>query len=316
MNPDKRSHRPRQDHFEDELRFRDHNPRQDVPPVPDAHVEVRAAKPASAPRPRAQQTPEELRFRDKSPRHEVPVASDRDVEIQAAPPKPAARARPEAAEVRFEEARKHKAPWIPATADVEVRKDQRPSDDDSSPPELAFSGKLEVFRDAGEGKVPVEAHLTARSKKRVRVMTTGVFDLLHLGHIQMLEAARKLGDELVVVIARDETVRKQKHEPVNPEDIRRRIVAALKPVTEAILGHTGDIYRIVPEIQPDVIALGYDQPFDDAEVVRRCKEKGVDARVVRLPQFDHDLDGTRKIIQRIGDRIARKEFYQRGGEPG
>lgn len=156
---------------------------------------------------------------------------------------------------------------------------------------------------------------TQGSRGRVRVMTTGVFDLIHLGHIHMLQAAKAFGDELVVVIARDETVLKQKHNPINPEDVRRKIVESLKPVDQAVLGHHGDIYRVVTELRPDVIALGFDQTFKEADVERKCKEHGVDVKVVRLPQFDHDLDATRKIIERIGDRIARNELYSRV-EPG
>lgn len=149
------------------------------------------------------------------------------------------------------------------------------------------------------------------SAPKTRVMTTGVFDLLHLGHIHMLEAAKRHGTELVVVIARDETVLKQKHNPINPEEVRRQIVASLKPVDQAVLGHHGDIYRIVKELRPDVIALGYDQPFTESDVEKKCLEHGVKLKVVRLPQFDHDLDATRKIIERIGDRIAKNELYSR-----
>ncbi|MEE9489142.1 MAG: adenylyltransferase/cytidyltransferase family protein, partial [Thermoplasmata archaeon] len=51
----------------------------------------------------------------------------------------------------------------------------------------------------------------------VRVMASGVFDLLHTGHLHYLEEAKKLGDELIVVVARDSTVRKEKHEPITTE---------------------------------------------------------------------------------------------------
>lgn len=156
---------------------------------------------------------------------------------------------------------------------------------------------------------------TQGSRGRVRVMTTGVFDLIHLGHIHMLEAAKKHGDELIVVIARDETVLKQKHNPINPEEVRRQIVASLKPVDSAVLGHHGDIYRVVTELKPDIIALGFDQTFKEADVEKKCREHGVEVKVVRLPQFDHDLDATRKIIERIGDRIARNELYSRVEPP-
>ena len=70
-----------------------------------------------------------------------------------------------------------------------------------------------------------------------RVMAVGIFDLLHAGHLHYVEQAKSLGEELVVVIAHDETVRKQKHEPVTGQDLRRRMVEGLKPVDKAIIGN-------------------------------------------------------------------------------
>ncbi|HEX9908944.1 MAG TPA: adenylyltransferase/cytidyltransferase family protein [Thermoplasmata archaeon] len=134
----------------------------------------------------------------------------------------------------------------------------------------------------------------------VRVMATGVFDIIHLGHLHYLEESKKLGDELVVVVATDSTVRKRKHEPITPEKMRLELVRSLKPVDRAILGHEGgDIYTIVEEIRPDVITIGYDQPFDEKELERRLTGKGLKTRVVRMPHLDHDLDGTRKIIKKV-----------------
>ena len=68
----------------------------------------------------------------------------------------------------------------------------------------------------------------------VRVMAVGVFDLLHAGHLHYLEQAKSLGNELVVVVAHDDTVRSQKHEPVTSQELRCRMVEGLKPVDEAI----------------------------------------------------------------------------------
>ena len=85
----------------------------------------------------------------------------------------------------------------------------------------------------------------------------------------------------------------------------------LAGVDKAVVGHPGDIYRIVTELRPNIIALGFDQSFKEADVERKCAEHGVPVKVVRLPQFDHDLDATRKIIQRIGDRITSKTLYSR-----
>lgn len=143
----------------------------------------------------------------------------------------------------------------------------------------------------------------------VRVMTTGVFDLLHPGHVHMLEEAKQLGDELVVVIARDESVEREKHAPITPEEHRRHMVAALKPVDQAVLGHRGDYYRIVEELQPNVFALGFDQSYDVETVQAAFDERGIDCRVVRLPQFVGDLQGTRKIIEKISARVSEDSLY-------
>ncbi|HET6398401.1 MAG TPA: adenylyltransferase/cytidyltransferase family protein [Candidatus Thermoplasmatota archaeon] len=143
-------------------------------------------------------------------------------------------------------------------------------------------------------------------------MTTGVFDLLHPGHLHMLEEAKRLGDELVVVLARDESAAREKHQPILPEEQRRRMVAALKPVDLAVLGHLGDYYRIVEELRPDIIALGFDQKYETARVEEECRRRGVPARVVRLPHFEGDLDGTRKIVERIAKRAAEETLYRKG----
>ena len=139
----------------------------------------------------------------------------------------------------------------------------------------------------------------------VRVMATGVFDLLHPGHVHYLTEARRLGDELVVVVARDSTARRFKHEPILREEDRRQMVAALKPVDEARLGNEGSIYEILTEVRPDVIALGYDQAHDEARILEECRARGLaHTRVVRCPRFEGDLDGTRRIINRVGEYLA------------
>ena len=138
-------------------------------------------------------------------------------------------------------------------------------------------------------------------------MATGVFDLLHPGHIYFLREARKLGDELVVVVARDSTAKRFKHQPITAEASRVEMVAALKPVDEAVLGNEGNIFAILDTVRPDVIALGFDQVHDEAKVRQECRRRGLSTRVVRLPKFEGDLDGTRKIIQRVGDYLAMQE---------
>ncbi len=146
----------------------------------------------------------------------------------------------------------------------------------------------------------------------VRVMATGVFDLLHIGHLHFLEAARELGDELVVVVATDETVRKRKHEPIFDEEMRAGLVGSLKPVDRAVVGHSGDPYTIVEELEPDIIALGYDQDQKEDRICSDLESRGIQCRVVRLGKFDGDLNGTRKIIRAVLDR--RDDLYNRSGD--
>jgi len=135
----------------------------------------------------------------------------------------------------------------------------------------------------------------------VKVMATGTFDILHLGHIYFLKEAKKLGDTLAVVVATDSTVRKLKHEPVNPEEIRLDLIKELEVVDEAYLGHEEDMYEIVKEIKPDIIALGYDQIHDEKTVEKELSKRKINANVVRLTEFEggSDLEGTRKIIGKI-----------------
>ena len=139
-------------------------------------------------------------------------------------------------------------------------------------------------------------------------MATGVFDLLHPGHLYFLTEAKKLGDELVVVVARDQTARRLKHEPYVPEHVRRAMVEALKPVDRAVLGSTTDIYETVVRERPSIIALGHDQVWNDKEVEKECARRGVPVRVVRIGPLPHDELATRKIVERILARAA-------GGEP-
>lgn len=143
----------------------------------------------------------------------------------------------------------------------------------------------------------------------VKVMATGTFDLLHMGHIYYLKEAKKLGDKLAVVIATDSTVRKLKHEPVNPQEIRLNLIKELKVVDEAYLGHEGDMYKIVEEIKPDIIALGFDQIHDDDRIKSELKKRKINAKVVRLSEFKggSDLEGTRRIISKI---ISAYEFQK------
>ena len=144
----------------------------------------------------------------------------------------------------------------------------------------------------------------------VRVMAVGVFDLLHAGHLHYLEQAKSLGTELVVVVAHDDTVRSQKHEPVTSQELRCRMVKGLKPVAEAIVGNSPGtpIFDILNVVKPNVIALGYDQKHSVDSIRTGLDEHGFsDVELTRVEGLSDDLDGTRKIIARILDLWPNSE---------
>ena len=122
-----------------------------------------------------------------------------------------------------------------------------------------------------------------------RIATFGVFDILHPGHIKFLKKCKKLAknSELIVVIARDTSVIEDKgRKPTIPEEHRRYIVESLKHVDRAILGKEGsDKLKIVEEIKPDIIVLGYDQTWDEKDLERKLQERGLKIRVMRLKKY-------------------------------
>jgi len=126
--------------------------------------------------------------------------------------------------------------------------------------------------------------ITDRGRHRIKVvMTGGVFDLIHMGHIATLEEARRLGDMLAVVVARDISVQRTKgRNPLNDEASRLRVVRSLKPVDAAILGDKRDMYRTAQLIEPNVIAIGYDQKHDEGRIVVELRRRGVRTQVKRL----------------------------------
>ena len=149
------------------------------------------------------------------------------------------------------------------------------------------------------------------SKKRTIVLASGVFDLLHLGHVKFLEEAKKAGGrnaELIVIVARDSTVEKRKgKKPIMPENQRRALVESLKVVDEAILGYEEfDIEKVIEKIKPDVIVFGYDQKGMEKTVKDYIKVKRLKVKVAKIGMFEEDeLDSSSKIKQKIIEHFER-----------
>ena len=150
-----------------------------------------------------------------------------------------------------------------------------------------------------------------KTGNRKVVLASGVFDLLHLGHVKFLEEAKRCGGEnaeLIVIVARDSTVEQIKgRKPIMPEDQRRALVESLKVVDVALLGFENlDIAEVVAKIKPDIIALGYDQETMAQNVEAYIVEHDLPVKVVRIGKFGEDaLDSSSKIRQRIIEKFAR-----------
>jgi FAD synthetase len=147
------------------------------------------------------------------------------------------------------------------------------------------------------------------------VMATGTFDIIHPGHGLYLEEAKKLGGEsarLIVVIARDSTVKARKRVPVVNEKQRLEVVKMLKPVDEAYLGHEGDMFKIVEEINPDIIAIGPDQKFDIAKLEEDLKIRNIDADVIKVTEYKKSpLDSSCKIINKIKNMEFDEKIFKK-----
>jgi len=107
------------------------------------------------------------------------------------------------------------------------------------------------------------------------ILSNGCFDLLHVGHVRYLRAAKELGGRLIVAINADESVRSLKGEgrPLMPAEERAEILAALADVDAVVIFPERDVRALIREIRPDVQAKGTDytsESVPEAEVVREC----------------------------------------------
>ena len=141
-----------------------------------------------------------------------------------------------------------------------------------------------------------------REGRRV-VFTNGCFDLLHLGHVTLLERSKRLGDVLIVAINSDRSVRVLKGEsrPIVHERDRARLLAALSVVDYVTIFDEPTPYRLIAQLKPDLLVKGADWAFKG--VVGRDLLKRSGGRVVRVPLVSGY--STTKLVERIVRRSGR-----------
>lgn len=135
------------------------------------------------------------------------------------------------------------------------------------------------------------------------VVAQGTFDILHPGHVHYLREAATMGDRLHVIVARGANVT-HKAPPVISDRQRVEMVDALDPVDHARLGHPEDIFVPIEEIEPAVIALGYDQYHEVDGIETALSERGLDCEVRRAgprEPREGELLSSGDIIEQIVD---------------
>ncbi|MDE1833565.1 MAG: FAD synthase [Candidatus Micrarchaeota archaeon] len=124
------------------------------------------------------------------------------------------------------------------------------------------------------------------AKKKRLVMAFGSFDIIHPGHLVYLRKAREMGDRLIVVVARDDSIEAIKgRPPFFDQKTRVRMVGSLRYVDKAVLGHKirapDDKYNIITDYKPDVIVFGYDQRVSPMAVKKWARKHGLHVKIVR-----------------------------------
>ena len=135
------------------------------------------------------------------------------------------------------------------------------------------------------------------------VLAGGVFDIIHPGHISTLNAAKVLGDVLVVVVATDNTaIKMKKRNPIHSQEQRQELVNSLGVVDLCLIGQENDIFKTVNLVKPQIIALGYDQVHQEQFITEGCKKIKLDAKVARL-QSPIPESSSSKIEKEYGESI-------------
>lgn len=131
--------------------------------------------------------------------------------------------------------------------------------------------------------------------KKARDMFTvalcgGVFDILHVGHVELLKDCKKRADFLVVVVARDQTVKEKKGtKPIFPEADRKEILDSISYVDCAILGSEHDVKETIEKIQPNSIILGKDQNINEEEIKKIVADLPYAIDIIRSSIWRNDI---------------------------
>ena len=136
------------------------------------------------------------------------------------------------------------------------------------------------------------------------VFTNGVFDLIHVGHIYLLEEAKKLGDRLIIGLNSDESATKIKRKPVNSQEDRKKVLEAIKYVDEVVIFSETNPLDLIEKIRPDILLKGGD--YTRETVIGHDFVEGYGGEIVIISILKGN--STTKTIKKIKGRSFKKDL--------
>lgn len=141
-------------------------------------------------------------------------------------------------------------------------------------------------------------------QKKTLTMVFGTFDYLHAGHENLFIQAKKLGEEIITIIARDRTVKTIKGQlPDHDEKIRLRNLKETGWSNYAVLGNHKDKLKVIKNYRPDIIALGYDQYAFTYGLKKMIIDLGLNIKIVRLKPYRPDMYKSSIVKRNLGTSV-------------
>lgn len=135
-------------------------------------------------------------------------------------------------------------------------------------------------------------------------MIFGTFDIIHAGHMHLFRTARRKGDELMVVVARDINVKKIKGRlPFHTERERKKILNHIDLIDSVILGDKKKVCAAIYKYKPDIIVLGYDQKNFVDYLKKEIKRCALDIKVLRAKPYKPERYKTKKIKKHLSQIV-------------
>lgn len=164
--------------------------------------------------------------------------------------------------------------------------------------------------------------MSDKAKKKTVVAVSGGFDPIHMGHVRLFQEAKKLGDELVIILNNDNWLHKKKRHVFMHEAERKEIIEALKPVDRVVLTkhgknpqtpHDMSVSRELEEIKPDIFANGGDRDEKNASDpnsslyadIETCKKHGI--KMIFNIGDGGKVQSSSWLLKKYVEKISKKE---------